>query len=67
MDAFKLIFMNHSIFSKLYLGTTAPLTGWLVSLSTHNEELQCISLLIGITIGLFHGIDWILKKLFKDG
>jgi len=67
MDEIKLnLQMNESLFMKLLLGGSgAPLAGLFVSLSTHNEELQCFALLLGIIISLFTigiaVIKWINK------
>lgn len=53
--------MNESLFSKLFIGAAAPLTGLAVSHTTVNLWLQTGSLSIGLLVGVLTLLS-ILKK-----
>lgn len=53
--------MNDTIFSKLFIGAAAPLTGLAVSHTTVNLWLQTGSLGVGLLVGILTLLS-ILKK-----
>lgn len=50
-------------FSKFIVGAGSPVAGILVSLSTYNEQLQTVSLCIGILVGAATLINIVSKWL----
>ncbi len=60
----QIILMRENLFN-ITLGAGTPLAGFFVSISTYNEQLQTLSLVIGCLVGLGTLVNIIYRWMVK--